>query len=206
MRFRLTYEGPLRATQGEPRNGQVEPRRRAAHKHAIRKHFHKQLKELWNTDKFLKETTLPSEPGTPSWADQAPMFEVVANMYCENGYRFVPLVREGLHLLCAIDVLFLRRDIPGSVIEAGDVDNRLKTLIDALRKPRIASELVENEIPASDEDPFYCLLEDDKYVTKLSVETDTLLDPPNDDGSHVRLVITVDIRPYYITMLNLSFA
>jgi hypothetical protein len=88
----------------------------------------------------------------------------------------------------------------------GDIDNRLKTIIDALRLPGNAKELVGYETPAEGEDPFYCLLEDDKQVTQLSVETDTLLDPLKNDKFFVRLVITVDIHPYYVTMFNLSFA
>lgn len=218
MRFRLTYQGPLRATQGEPRDGQAEPQTRAVHKHAIRRAFHTQLKELWATNKFLREhkmsTRLARKPKPIAdeaayWGDEeefAPMWEVLANNYQRNGYRFVPLVRQDISLLCSLDILFLRRDIPGSVIQAGDIDNRLKTLIDALRMPSNASELAGNEVPGEGEDPFYCLLEDDKNVTQLSVETDTLLDPPSKDGSLVHLVITVDIRPYYATMFNLSFA
>ncbi|MGH7239183.1 MAG: hypothetical protein ACREHG_03845 [Candidatus Saccharimonadales bacterium] len=96
--------------------------------------------------------------------------------------------------------------IPGSVIQAGDIDNRLKTLIDALRIPANGSELVGNEVSRADENPFFCFLEDDEQVTQLSVQTDTLLDPPtNRDGLFVSLVVTVDIRPFYPTMFNLSF-
>jgi hypothetical protein len=54
-----------------------------------------------------------------------------------------------------------------------------------------------------------CLLEDDKQVSQLAVETDTLLDPPIGDEADqrkVRLVITVEVRPYYVNMFNLSFA
>jgi hypothetical protein len=54
VRFRLTYEGPLRPTQNEKREGQHD--KLAPHKHAIRRCFHQQLKQLWATTKFLKET------------------------------------------------------------------------------------------------------------------------------------------------------
>jgi hypothetical protein len=105
--------------------------------------------------------------------------------------------------------LFLRRDIPGSAIQAGDIDNRIKTLIDALRPPRSQNELVgEDATPRSDEDPFICLLEDDRQVSHLSVETDTLLDPPTADEADqrkARIVITVELRPYYVSVFNMSF-
>ena len=129
------------------------------------------------------------------------MSEIVANNYKEFGYRFLPLVREDISLLCSVSILFLRRDIPGSIISAGDLDNRIKTIIDGLRRPRNAKELVGNETPKPGEDPFFVLLEDDSQVTHLEVETDTLLDPPS--GGHfdhrlVRLVVTVELRPYNI--------
>jgi hypothetical protein len=119
-------------------------------------------------------------------------------------------VREDFGLLCSLDILFLRRDFPMGVISnAGDLDNRLKTLIDALRRPKSAQELAGNESPAAAEDPFYCLLEDDDLVTGLKVETDMLLTPlanGSTDLSDVKLVISVEIKPDHVTMFNLSFA
>jgi hypothetical protein len=117
-------------------------------------------------------------------------------------------VREEFSLFCSLDILFLRRDFPAGVVSAGDLDNRIKTLIDALRKPHSANELRGNETPGPGEDPFFCLLEDDDLVTALSVETDMLLDPPNGDAgqSQVKLVISVELKPSHVTMFNLSFA
>jgi hypothetical protein len=104
----------------------------------------------------------------------------------------VPLVREDFSLLCSLNILFLRRDFPLGVMSHGGLDNRLKTLIDSLRKPHSANELVGNEKPGMDEDPFYCLLEDDDLVTGLAVETDMLLGPlanGSTDLSDVKLPI-----------------
>jgi hypothetical protein len=53
------------------------------------------------------------------------------------------------------------------------------------------------------------LLEDDRQVTRVSVETDTLLDYPavkDEDKRKVRLIITVELKPYRVSMFNLSFA
>lgn len=217
LRFRLIYDGPLQPSQRDPENGQEDPI--ALHKHKIRQCFHGQLKQLWKSDRFLSTHRVfgadymnqsPAEgPYIQADEDQLiPLNEAVARLYHENNYRFLPLVRDGWHLICNLDILFLRRDIPGSVIQAGDIDNRIKTLIDALRKPRNAAELRGFEAPQDGEDPFYCLLEDDKQVAGLRVESDTLLDPstPHEaDNRRVRLVISVEIRPYYNTSLNLSF-
>ena len=103
----------------------------------------------------------------------------------------------------------MRRDAPGSAIQAGDVDNRIKTLIDALRKPENANELRGNEPPQDDEIPFYCLLEDDRLISSFSVETDRLLDELTNDDADKRLanvIITVELRPYFPTFFNLAFS
>jgi hypothetical protein len=57
---------------------------------------------------------------------------------------------------------------------------------------------------------FYCLLENDKLISKVSVETDILLQdlpPPHVPDEHdARLVITVRLRPYEIHTGNIQFA
>ena len=223
MRFRLTYEGELRPNQRDPLSNQ--PDKLAQHKHSIRRQFHHQLKQLWATNKFLRTHRMaPYAFNNPNYVrlptDQAvwgnseddywPMVEVVAENYKRHGYRFVPLVREEISLLCNLDILFLRRDHPGSVIQAGDLDNRLKTLIDCLRMPNGANELRGNEVSGEDENPFFCLLDDDKAVTGLSVQTDTFLGPTTgnieSDAKRVHLIISVELKPYDVTMFNLSFS
>lgn len=219
MRFRLFYDGELRSNQKHQggANGLL-----AKHKHEIRKCFHRQLKMLWETNQFLKDHEVyPTDSGTgrssPSDAEQRdklnrfgrlPLVEAVARQYVENGFRFVPLVRKDYSLLCGLNILFLRRDYPGAgVITAGDIDNRVKTLIDALRKPCGAAELGGLD-PEQNEDPFFCLLENDDLVTSLSVETDSLLSPPRDrqnQANFARIIITIDLRPYNVTMFNLGF-
>ena len=225
VRFRLTYEGELRATQGEPRNGQRVPL--AKHKQCLRKVFHGQLKRLWETSKFLKEARVTKDELhiRPSQITGAlgvgytgvmprqgkPLAEYIAEDTPRLfDYRFVPLVREEFSLLCNLDILFLRRDHPLGVLNlAGDLDNRIKTLIDGLRIPKSGNELAGNEKPAEGEDPFFCLLEDDDLVTGLTVQADMLLDPPIiDDGgdARVKLIISVELKPDDVTMFNLGFA
>ena len=227
MKFRLTYEGAVYPSGNkEPRSGRKDPL--AKHKHTIRREFHKQLKYLWKTDQFLSQyRTNPDNPciaaernkrraaadatyamWAPSDDKMIPLVDVVADRHCQFRYRFVPLVTKYFDLLCSLHILFLRRDIPGSAIQAGDIDNRVKTLIDALRIPRNQEELVRKDsCPGTDEDPFFCLLEDDDLVSSFAVETDTLLDPPitTDDKLKVRTIVTVELRPYYATTFNLSF-
>jgi hypothetical protein len=178
MRFRLVYEGELRSNQRD--RFDKEPNAMSEHKQAIRKVFHEQLKHLWKTNWFLStHRVFPSDYGVnwsasevgarwaPEESEMIPLLEAVAFNYQENGYRFVPLVRKDWRIKCSLDILFLRHDPPGSVVHAGDLDNRIKTLIDALRKPQGPIELRGNEKPAEGEDPFFCLLEDDKLITGL---------------------------------------
>jgi hypothetical protein len=201
MQFRLTYEGQL---LGASRNDT-----RAKHKHEIRKAFHPQLKRLWSFGwlsqwEHWPENTIKSPPNQ---RQKIHMSAALAENFSRNGYRFVPLCTEALTLLCRVDVLFLRPDAPGSLIKSGDLDNRLKTLFDALRMPGSADELGGYSQPEADEDPFYCLLEDDKLISHVSVETDILLQPTlgSIDSNDARLVLTITVRPANITMGNIAF-
>ena len=221
MRFRLIYEGELRSNQRDPIGGQSD--RLAEHKQSIRKVFHRQLKHLWESNWFLNShrvypadygVSRPAADTDARWGsspdERLSLVDAVALSHRELGYRFVPLVRKDWRLYCSLEILFLRHDPPGSVVHAGDLDNRIKTLIDALRKPENAMELRGNEEPSEGEDPFFCLLEDDKLVTGLAVESDRFLIPPNgrrdEDRRQVHVVVTVDVRPYDVTSFNLSFA
>ncbi len=108
-------------------------------------------------------------------------------------HKFAPLITEQNYHGCSLDILFLRRDMPGGIVKhGGDIDNRLKVLLDALRMPRETQE-VEDVPQVAEESPTYCLLDDDRHVDQISVTTDRLLTPmETDEGIHdVVLVIRV---------------
>lgn len=202
MEFRLFYEGPLRSTQRPPEGMQKDPR--SNHKHDIRRVFNAQLRRLWEITPALKEgrTTGP-EPITIRESNVVRSAEALSVRYALFGFKFVPLVTEELNLVCGLEVLFLRRDRPGKLWK-GDIDNRVKTLLDALAIP-MANDNYEGRLPAGDERPLYCVLEKDGLVTKLSVETDQLLDFKEGDDhlDDVKLVITVRIHPYELHLGNI---
>jgi hypothetical protein len=52
VEFRLTYRGPLLATQRDPLGAQTD--KRAENKREIRRAFHPQLRRLWDITPFLK--------------------------------------------------------------------------------------------------------------------------------------------------------
>ena len=211
MEFRLTFEGPLRASNTGDRDRRTG---RKEYKHWVRQQFHTQLRELWRQTPFLN-----AEPeGT--W--DGPVFvnkerypsdpynvETLSERFALYGFNFVPLVTEAIGLLCGLEILYLRRRNPGDVLEStGDIDNRIKTLFDCLQIPD-ANQGYHQLTPSDDEKPFFCLLEDDKLVTKVSVETDRLLqdvnNPFGDTQNDARLVITVRIKPYRLDLSNIQF-
>lgn len=207
MQFRLTYEGLLLSTQRDPEKDQ--PDKRANHKHDIRKKFHTQMRHLWNIVPHLRDggksgpSALIMRGSETALPRDIPSISARHSLY---GWNFVPLVTQDLNLICGLDILFLRPDRPGVVLRSGDIDNRLKTLFDALRIPE-ANEKYHERSRGLDEQPFFCLLEDDKLITKVSVETDQLLQfvTPKRDMNEVRLVITVTLRPYELHLGNMQF-
>jgi hypothetical protein len=198
MEFRLTYTGPLLATQRDPITGQKD--NRADHKHDLRREFHRQLRRLWDITPFLNNAEI-------RYREKHLKHDIssLASRFNLYGFNFVPLVTHDIELLCGLEILLLRPDRPGG-IWAGDIDNRIKTLLDALRIP-VATERYSERTPAHDEKPFFCLLEEDMLITKLSVDTDQLLafTPDAESNSQVQLIITARIWPYAMHMGNMEF-
>ncbi|MHB1304138.1 MAG: hypothetical protein ACYCZB_11800 [Acidiphilium sp.] len=198
MEFRLTYEGPVNPASS--RNGIPD------NKHQIRKVFHRQLKRLWAVSPSLKAYSGPQFLTVTTHAAPATSQEALAEKFERNGYKFVPLVTEELSLKCDVKILFLRPDPPGQIYKSGDIDNRLKTIFDALRMPTNRSEFGKVfEPPSEEETPFYCLLEDDFLITSVSVETDMLLQPVSKtyEASDACLIISVNIQPLRLTYDNM---
>lgn len=87
---------------------------------------------------------------------------------------FSPLVSEKRKLTCHLDITLLHRRAPGTILQGGDLDNRLKTLLDALRVPHDLNEVDLSRQEAMDRWTL-CLLEDDALVTRLTIKTGRLL-------------------------------
>lgn len=194
MEFRLTYRGSLPAETNTPR---------VKWKRSIRSQLHPQLKALTESHPMLcgpgsmysghyyREGAGRAEDVISFWEKSADRHKVISPG--NHIHRFAPIVTEDNYNGCSLDILFLRRDMPGGVIRnGGDIDNRLKVLFDALRKPREPQEL--EDTPQNEaENPCFCLLADDSYIDQVSVTTDRLLSPMGDqEGVHdVVLIIRV---------------
>jgi hypothetical protein len=178
MKFRLVYDGRLPSASNSSRKKE---------KHDIRKSVHQQLRQ------FIKmRASVEGRHGIKSKTIQI------------GDFQFVPLVTKAHAVFCHLDILFLRSGPPGSIVIGGDLDNRLKTLFDALRAPHSANELPSNAFPDEDEKVFRCLLEDDSLITGHSVTTDRLLAAP-DKEDDVRLIIQVQLEPVVRGEGNLGF-
>jgi hypothetical protein len=100
-----------------------------------------------------------------------------------------------------LDILFLRPEASGQIIQTGgDIDNRLKTLFDGLRRPMLANEISKNDFPFPEETPFHCLLSDDALISKVTVATDQL--PDNCVSNEGVLIIHVRIKARHLTEEN----
>jgi len=123
-----------------------------------------------------------------------------------GGACFVPLVTAHSNLWCHLDILMLRDGDPGHILTGPctDLDNRLKTLFDGLRMPRNADEMKKHGPPAS-EKPYFCLLEDDKLITRIAVDTQRRLKRRNEHDSHVELRIGVRVVARKVTDYNMAY-
>jgi hypothetical protein len=170
VRFKLVYEGKLLATKSGKAN--------VSHKHQIRKAIHRQLAELWNFQfplpTITRSQTILHDSKTGQEVRRSNRDDI-SDRHTKFGFRFTPLIERENGLVCKLDIQFLRRSGPGEIVEhGGDLDNRIKTLLDALQVPTI---LEDGEKPDNDENPFFCLLEDDALITEMNVTADRLLTP-----------------------------
>ena len=202
MEFTLVYQGPLRS------NGD------AKHKHEIRKALHPQLEDLWRQEPLRHlRTLLWEDPHDWPPEDQElaaegsdsgfPLVFDASVVLRRSGKVIAPLVCRELHLTCALRILLLRPGEPGQIVHGGDLDNRMKTLLDALTVPD------ENQVEKIGKfdfegSHFFCLLEDDALVTEISIETDRLLAPPTDEPRSVTAIIRVRLGRTRGTMIAME--
>jgi hypothetical protein len=178
VQLHLIYRGHL------PSNGDAKEKQR------IRRAFHPQLRELW------QHPPLSSHPG---WLDPNEPKNLVHQV---GGFNLVALVCDELRVLAELDIVMLRpAKIGGLIRQGGDIDNRLKTLFDALRRPN-AQEIPSGDQPGPGEDPFFCLLDDDERIERLNVRVDRFLAAP--DSKSVVVTMMVQTRVMYGTLDNLS--
>lgn len=194
LEFHLIYDGGL--LKPSQKGG---GRSRAWEKHAMRGFFSAQFKRLWETHPALKmyanKTVAIDDYGTPVFPE-IPFLQYLADWHKVEAVGIIPIATEANGLVCSLDVQLLMPEFHGII--HGDVDNRLKTLVDALTKPK-RGQLVKKLDDPPDPNPLYCLLEDDKLITGLTIKVDRLLYPMEgnqDDTIAIIRVTTAQIDPF----------
>jgi hypothetical protein len=192
--FRLLYEGQLLPSGNESRPEE---------KHAIRRIFHPQLRQLWRVKQSFRQiaersfiNSLNQTDDYRSWTDFSSQphsceeiqeyrfsagIAAIGTKWNKANYDLVPLVVPELSPRCSIEILLLRPEEERTVFRRGDIDGQVRTLLDALRMPNSTGE-TGNAVPSEDEKPLFCLLQDDRLVSEVKVTADQLLMLPEQRG------------------------
>ncbi|MBN2779958.1 MAG: hypothetical protein JXQ74_02710 [Alphaproteobacteria bacterium] len=179
MKFKLIYQGTLK----------IHPKKRVQHIHAIRSQLAPQMEKL---------LSIPPYSNICDYIDGKNGLKKKDIVRHVGGIDFVPVISPSLNLLAELDIQMLHPELIGT--PRADIDNRMKTLFDALRRPQNEHEIPEN---ADRGRKMHVLLDDDRFVTKMSVNTSHWLGAKNPDD--LLVIITVNIRASRGTMDNLAF-
>lgn len=136
----------------------------AKEKHEIRMKFSEQLGKLVKTQPFILGKS-----------------KLANRKWHKNKYIFFPLVPFSSQCSASLKVRILDRQQRGYLIgRGGDIDNRLKTILDALRIPNEGTDM--KGVAPGNRKRIYTLLEDDRQVSSLSVEISRWMveGPPNE--------------------------
>jgi hypothetical protein len=213
MRFYLVYRGPLRALGASGKNKKHD-------RIEVRKQIAPQLKMLWEVSPALirlrHNARVPGSDHHVLDVGDSPLYEHyktppqyplpdgfvdLSRPIKRHGRQYLPLVRESLSTTCTLNVLFLRQEEPGSLRQGdGDLDNRIKTFLDALE--------IKPEDGNSDGDEVdginYRLFENDKLVRGLKIDSERLLFPDADFPSNVHLIVEVVVHVESVGPWNVS--
>lgn len=200
MEFTLHYRGTLKA------NGSLK------HKHDLRLHFRNQLAALWQQRPLVNFRSrllarIPdigadrpaSAAGTVPVAPD-PSKSTLSVLKQIGQFEFAPLVSTAVRLVAELDIVMMWPHEPGHIVTSGgDLDNRVKTLLDALRAPTSVAEIPKGAEPSDGDEPFFCLLEDDSLITRLNVSSRRLLEP-NVRPAEVDLYVSVLTKQVEVMM------
>ena len=194
MEIRLAYDGLIPAEQ--PSNAD----KRSDLKQEIRRVFSDQLRKRWRDSPklaqwkskgFVSAARIDGRYVVPP-QDHPEYFPFFRVPIC--GFQMVPLVSWHNNLGCELDVVFTGEG-RSAILPHGDLDNRLKTLFDALRMPINAKEVPGN-MHGDGKQELYCLLEDDSLIRKFSVLA--VEDPGSPVQHDVRITARVVMLDDYI--------
>jgi hypothetical protein len=201
----LTYSGLLPACQGEEKH--------TDQKHIIRMAFNQQLKRKFELEPTLIQWSREISRATlvGSRVELAPK-DLHSRCFYEVetcGFLGFPVVTSFNGLSCQLDIEILRRAKPGGVLaggdKGGDIDNRLKPLLDALALP-----LKQNQVPGhmrGNGERLYCLLEDDALISRLTIDMQRWDEEPKtaQEIDHVQIRVRAHIEPFEPRIYHVGF-
>jgi hypothetical protein len=160
MNFTLFYSGPIRSGNSKD----------IRHINDIRLSISPQIRRLYECEP-LKSHKVNCEPGSSDG-----YFKTYVNVE-ERSYS--ALVNPSIEAVCQLSVTFFEAEGTLSVAsQIGDVDNKTKTLLDALRLPQKTD---IPKIPHSQE-TIHCLLFDDALLWGVDIKRRRLLDSSLGNG------------------------
>lgn len=194
--------------------GELKSHDTAAGKHLIRQTLHPQIQSLCRSPPFSyyfsddrngeRNRTRKPKTGDPEEVTVDDML-YLEPMYVELGSkRYWFLISEDLATVADLRITILLPHETGHIVHnGGDIDNRIKTLFDALRVPSAPS-----EIPSSDSFDYtnggmYCLLRDDKLINRVAIQSYQDHDPKDPDS--VKCLIEVETKITVALGTNLAF-
>ncbi len=122
-----------------------------------------------------------------------------------GAFEFIPIANFDLGIVVDLQITLLRPEPEGRVFTtSGDIDNRLKTLLDALGMPTPET-LPDGTLPQDGEQPFLCLLEDDSLIAAVEIRTTHWLEPDVQKSDEVVLLIRVQTKGTKNIITNLAW-
>lgn len=184
MQFRLTY------------NGQIQSRQQAGLPavQAIREALSPQIERLWQYPPLNQST---------DWLNPSGTYHACSTV---DDWNFVSTISNTIGLYGELDILILRPQPLGSVVSKdGDLDNKLKTLIDALTLPTLQQvQDMKRKHGLEQRERQFCVFSDDNLITKLSVTSDRLLEDMRVATALVIINVTVRVGKPSIGNIHLA--
>lgn len=179
MEIDLTYDGLLPASgNGKPSDEKLK------NLWAMRREFQAQLRHLYDENPVLR-----GEGG----AEARAFSRIVRAPIEKEGRIYWALVSNRAKLKCSLEIgVLLNEDLPSVIRQSGDLDNRVKSIIDSLRLPGKYQE-IQKYGPSAEEQPFICLMEDDALVSGLNLTAGRLL-KPNTPAQWAKVSVHVKVK------------
>ncbi|AZO45394.1 hypothetical protein EJ076_31985 [Mesorhizobium sp. M7D.F.Ca.US.005.01.1.1] len=158
---------------------------------AMRRSFHGQLVKLWGKEPFA----ILKKWEDSNFAAEAPNF-----LRKVGDQLFVPFYSEAIGVGVKLEINLLT-GFPQqqAVISSGDLDNRVKRIIDALRAPTQKGELIASLEPDT---RWYCVMDDDSSVKEVTASLAPYLD--SNDPSVSFVFVRIRTSPSAVTFANLA--